>query len=133
MKTLVFYRCRHCGNVIVKTVDSGVPVHCCGEAMETLIPQSTENGTEKHLPIVSKNCRTASQDCYLRVQVGSALHPMTDEHLIQWVCLENADGFEVRFLAPGTEPVVEFCNCGGGTVAVYAYCNLHRLWKTVLK
>ena len=28
------YRCAHCGNVIFKVVDKGVPVMCCGQKME---------------------------------------------------------------------------------------------------
>ena len=32
-----FYICRHCGNVIEKVHDAGVPVVCCGRA--TLIPR----------------------------------------------------------------------------------------------
>ena len=31
MKKLRFFRCQHCGNIIVKIVDSKVPVMCCGE------------------------------------------------------------------------------------------------------
>lgn len=34
-KKCVYY-CRHCGNVIEKVVDSGVPVICCGEPMAEL-------------------------------------------------------------------------------------------------
>ncbi len=28
-----FYICRHCGNIIAKVKDTGVPVICCGEPM----------------------------------------------------------------------------------------------------
>ena len=44
-----FYRCRHCGNVIHKVVDSKVPVVCCGEKMQELIPNTVDAGKEKHL------------------------------------------------------------------------------------
>ena len=30
------YRCAHCGNVILKVVDKGVPVMCCGKKMEEI-------------------------------------------------------------------------------------------------
>lgn len=31
---------------------------------------------------------------------------------------------------PGQEPATDFCLCDGGQVEeVYAYCNLHGLWK----
>ena len=29
-----FYKCAHCGNIIEKIEDKGVPVVCCGEAMQ---------------------------------------------------------------------------------------------------
>ena len=33
-------------------------------------------------------------------------------------------------LNPGQEPVADFCLCDGEQVEeVYAYCNLHGLWK----
>ena len=35
-----FFKCRHCGNVIHKVVDSKVMVVCCGEVMEELIPNA---------------------------------------------------------------------------------------------
>ena len=28
-----FYICKHCGNIIAKVKDAGVPVVCCGEPM----------------------------------------------------------------------------------------------------
>ena len=66
-----FYRCRHCGNVIQKVVDSRVPVVCCGEKMEELIPGTVDASVEKHLPVV-----TFLDEKTLKVQVGSVAHPM---------------------------------------------------------
>ena len=28
-----YYICKHCGNIVLKAKDSGVPVVCCGEPM----------------------------------------------------------------------------------------------------
>lgn len=133
MKNLAFYRCPHCGNVIVKTVDSGVGVVCCGQPMELLEPKTTEEMKEKHLPVVSRNCKIASQDCTLMVQIGSMEHPMTPEHSIQFVALETEHGFCIARLEPGDKPRVEFCSCKDKPVAVYEYCNLHGLWKTAVR
>ena len=41
-ESVVFYRCSHCGNVVAKVIDQGVPLVCCGEPMKALKP-----GTEK--------------------------------------------------------------------------------------
>ena len=41
-----FYKCAHCGNVIVKMVDSGVPVVCCGEKMMELEANTVDASAE---------------------------------------------------------------------------------------
>ena len=51
MKTK-FFRCGHCGNLIGMINDSGVPIVCCGEKMEALVPNTVEASGEKHLPVV---------------------------------------------------------------------------------
>ncbi|MBQ6693055.1 MAG: desulfoferrodoxin, partial [Clostridia bacterium] len=48
-----FYICSHCGNIITKIHDSKVPVVCCGEKMEELVPNTTDAAVEKHVPVVS--------------------------------------------------------------------------------
>ena len=37
-----FYICKHCGNIIAKVKDTGVPVICCGEPMSEIIPGTTD-------------------------------------------------------------------------------------------
>ena len=37
-----FYICRHCGNLIGMVQDAGVPVVCCGQKMEELVPNTVE-------------------------------------------------------------------------------------------
>ena len=86
-----FYICRHCGNVIEKVHDAGVPVVCCGEKMEALIPNTVEASEEKHLPVVTV------QDGGVHVNVGSADHPMVDGHYIQWIVLETENGIVPSF------------------------------------
>ena len=55
---------------------------------------------------------------------------MTEEHSIQWVYLQTNKGGQRKCLAPNEEPSVIFCLAEDETpVAVYAYCNLHGLWK----
>ena len=44
-----FYICRHCGNIVAKVKDSGVPVVCCGEKMTEIIPGTTDASVEKHV------------------------------------------------------------------------------------
>ena len=69
-----FFICEHCGNIIAMVKDKGVPVMCCGQKMKELIPSSTEASTEKHIPVYCVDGNT------VHVSVGSAEHPMTEEH-----------------------------------------------------
>lgn len=121
-----FFICRHCGNIVEVVHDARVPLMCCGQKMELLAPNTVEASGEKHLPAVE-----VSGDVVL-VRVGSVEHPMTEEHSIQWVELETDQGVQRRTLHPGTAPKLSFALNGAAPVAVYAYCNLHGLWKTEL-
>ena len=120
-----FYKCRHCGNVIEKIVDSKVHVVCCGEKMEELVPNTVEASVEKHLPVV-----TRIDDCTIKVEVGSAPHPMLPEHHIAFIYVETENGGIRVNLSDKPEAVI--CTCSSKPIAVYEYCNLHGLWKTTL-
>lgn len=119
-----FYICKHCGNIIGKIHDSGVPVVCCGENMTELKANTTEASTEKHLPVVTVDGSTVT------VKVGSVAHPMTAEHSIQWIYLETDKGGHRICLNPGEEPQAVFCLKNEKALAAYEYCNLHGLWLT---
>lgn len=129
MKELIFYHCPHCGNIAVKTNDSGAPISCCGQPMQPLVPHTAEAGAEKHLPAVSRSCKISSQNCSLTARIGTAPHPMADDHHINWICLQTDRGFHLQHLAPGAQPQAEFCCGSAKPLAVYAYCNIHGLWR----
>jgi superoxide reductase len=117
-----FFKCAHCGNVIVKLVDSGVPVVCCGEKMQELIPNTVDASAEKHVPhVVGTGERT------MRIEIGNVHHPMTPEHHIAFIYVETDKGGIMVNLKD--EPVAEVCLCSAKPLAVYEYCNLHGLWK----
>ena len=120
-----FYKCAHCGNVVQKVVDNKVPVFCCGQKMEELVPGTVEASVEKHLPVV-----TDLGNGVLRVEVGSVHHPMLDEHHIAFVYVETERG-GIR-IDLKDEPVCEVYVGHDRPVAVYEYCNLHGLWKVDL-
>ena len=119
-----FYLCKHCGNIITKIKDIGVPVICCGEPMSEIVPGTTDAAVEKHVPVW-----TVENDI-VHVKVGSVEHPMLPKHYIEWVSLQTKQGNQRKELHPGEKPEVCFALCEGDEVeAVYAYCNLHSLWK----
>ncbi|MBE5929085.1 MAG: desulfoferrodoxin [Lachnospiraceae bacterium] len=121
-----FYICRHCGNIITKMKDSRVPVFCCGEKMEELVPNSVDASGEKHVPVVT------IEDGVVTVNVGSVDHPMVEEHYIQWIFVETENGGQFKYLKPEEAPNASFCIGDDKVVAVYEYCNLHGLWVTEL-
>ncbi len=119
-----FYKCSVCGQIAAIVKKTGAPLVCCGKPMEELIAGSVDAAVEKHVPVYEVG------DGKVTVTVGSVAHPMTEEHLIEWVSLKTKQGNQRKALAPGAEPRVCFSICPGDTVeAVYAYCNLHGLWK----
>ena len=81
-----FYKCAHCGNIIEKIEDKGVPVVCCDEAMQELVPGTVDAAVEKHVPVYSV------EDNQVKVAVGSVEHPMLDEHFIEWISLTTQSG-----------------------------------------
>ena len=124
MKETKFFICEHCGNVIGVIHDAGVPMMCCGQKMTQLVPGTVEASVEKHLPVVKVDGDKVT------VEIGSVAHPMAEEHSILWVYLQTDKGGQRKNLAVGEAPSVEFALCNEKPVAVYAYCNLHGLWKT---
>ena len=126
MKNTKFYICPHCGNIVEMVHDTGVKPFCCGQKMNELIPNTVEASGEKHIPAV-----TLGEEL-VEVNVGSVDHPMVDVHWIEWVQLVTDQGSQRKYLNPGQAPKVTFRLNGEKPLAVYAYCNLHGLWKTDL-
>lgn len=119
-----FYKCEHCGNIIEMVKNAGVPIMCCGQKMKELVPGVVEASAEKHIPDYKV------EGNLVVVNVGSVDHPMVPEHYIEWVSLESKEGVQRKALNPGQDPRVSFVlGEGDEVVAVYAYCNLHGLWK----
>ena len=126
MKNSKFYVCPHCGNLVEMINDAGVNPVCCGQKMKELVPNTMEASGEKHIPAVTVG------DGFVEVNVGSVDHPMVDVHWIEWVQLVTDKGSFRKVLNPGEAPHVKFLLNGEKPLAVYAYCNLHGLWKTGL-
>ena len=123
MKNNKFYVCAHCRNIVEMVHDAGVSIHCCGQKMDELVPNSVEASGEKHIPAVTVH------EEYVEVNVGSVDHPMVDVHWIEWVQLVSDKGSYRKELNPGEAPNVKFLLADEKPLAVYAYCNLHGLWK----
>ena len=118
------FRCRHCGNIAHKIYDSKVPMVCCGEKMEELVPNTSDGAGEKHVPVVKRDGDV------LTVFVGEVPHPMLKAHYITHIFLETENQLFITSLTYEDEPIATF-NVKGlkGKVNVYEYCNIHGLWK----
>jgi len=121
-----FFLCEHCGNMVGLINDQGAPLVCCGDDMSELVPNTVEASVEKHLPSVTVSGNNIS------VQIGSVPHPMESDHYIEFVYVESECGGQRKCLKGRNVPAVSFCFSDDKPKAVYAYCNKHGLWKTVV-
>ncbi|MEG0797256.1 MAG: desulfoferrodoxin family protein [Acidaminococcaceae bacterium] len=125
MTEVKFFICKHCGNIVGMIFNSGMPLVCCGEKMQELVPNTVDAATEKHVPVV--DCAAGNQ---IIVKVGSVPHPMEEKHFIQWIYIQTKNGGQRHTFKPGDAPVATFVLAPGDEyLAAYEYCNLHGLWK----
>ena len=93
-----FYVCKHCGNMVGMIKNAGVPIICCGEPMAELTANTVEAAQEKHLPVYTM------EGGVLKVQVGSAEHPMLAEHY-------NGTGRTAQSTETGRQTGSRICFC----------------------
>ena len=122
MKHVEFYRNEKDNSILaVVGVQAEQEVVVDGQKLVRLVADSVDAAKEKHVPAVRK------EDGRLVVEVGSVTHPMEEKHYIEWIALVSDKSVDIRYLNPGEAPKAEF---EGNSGVVYAYCNLHGLWKT---
>lgn len=118
------FKCDECGNIFDVFHDGGATPVCCGEPMRVLVAGEMDAATEKHVPQVSVEGNT------VKVQIGEVIHPMDDDHYIEFIILEEGNSYQLKFFEPGETPVAEFKIQGDGSdINVFEYCNKHGLWK----
>ena len=120
------YKCSVCGNTVELVFVGGGQLVCCSQPMQALNPKSTEEGTEKHLPVVTNN------NGKVTVKIGSTPHPMEASHYITFVELIEKSGKICRkYLNPTDLPQVEFSISPDSQISsVRIYCNIHGLWQS---
>ena len=123
-KYLGIYKCEVCGNIVEVLFEGVGELVCCGQPMKLMLENSIEASYEKHIPV------GAREGSVITVKVGSAPHPMTEEHYIQWIEILVGNKAYREFLKPGLNPQASFnIDAGTETVTLRSYCNLHGLWK----
>ena len=97
--------------------------------MELLVPNTVDASLEKHVPAVEVNGNK------VRVKIGEVLHPMTEEHHIEFIVLETVESHYgewwpwIKEKSKDGNPEVEFVlKANDKPLRVYAFCNLHGLW-----
>lgn len=120
------YKCSICGN-ITEVLHTGIgELVCCGRPMELLVEKNSDEGNEKHVPVIEKT------ENGLVVKVGSAPHPMEENHFIEWIEINTTDGKSgKKFLKPGEKPQAIF-QTKSKIKSARAYCNIHGLWRSSL-
>lgn len=119
------YKCEICGNVVQILHDGAGELVCCGEEMKKLeAKHSEESITEKHVPIFVK-----TDENNYEIRVGEVLHPMIQEHHIEFIEAVNEDEKTIciKFLDINEEPKMNI-NCPNYKKAL-EYCNIHGLWE----
>lgn len=119
-----FLKCMECGKIVEVLEDSSVDTICCKTPMLEIIANTVDAAIEKHIPVFEQNGNN------VKVSVGSILHPMEENHYIKWIYVVTNKNNYCFSLKPGDIPVINFIlNDNENIIDIYAYCNLHSLWK----
>ena len=128
IRRATFYRCKHCGSVVMRYSVEGQEPQCCGEPMEVLEPYTEDNpgqaSAEKHLPVIKREGKVVT------VSVGEQEHPMDPDHYIEWVYAYTEMGSQLVKLKPGVKPYARFQFAEDIPLMFFIYCNKHGLWAT---
>jgi len=88
-----------------------------------LLPNTSDGAKEKHVPVFKREGNV------LHVEVGSVLHPMTDAHYIDFICVVTNKKADLKHLERTGKPAADFDLAEDEKIiAIYEYCNLHGLW-----
>ena len=117
------YKCEACGNIVEVLEGGDGQLVCCGDDMKLFSESSTDQGKEKHVPVIE------SAGDGVKVKVGSNPHPMEEKHYIQWIEVIDGDDSCRHFLKPGQAPESVFKGVPQ-SVKAREYCNVHGLWKS---
>ena len=90
--------------------------------MQLLDEKTSGAGEEKHKPIIEV------LNGEVKVKVGSTLHPMEENHYIEWIEVSTENEVHKRYLKPGEAPEA-ILNVKAKKLTAKAFCNIHGLWR----
>lgn len=157
MNEMLFYRCEKCGNIVASIKSSGGTLTCCGQEMTKLKANSTDAAKEKHVPILAFEDGKLKVIVGSIAHPMTAEHfiewiAQVTDNKMEIVHLKPGMEPKAKFTGFSEEDEILFTgkndeivpNCEANPcnfvyrdkpakkVAVYAYCNLHGLWKAEL-
>ncbi len=116
------YKCDVCGN-ITQVLHGGVgTMICCNKPMRLLDELTTDQGKEKHVPVIEK------LENGIKVKVGSIPHPMEEKHYIEWIEVISGNKIYRQHLNPGDAPEAIF-NITGSELKAREFCTIHGQWR----
>lgn len=117
-------KCNICGNVVELLHAGAGQLVCCGQPMEKMSEKEFDEGTEKHLPVIERSGNI------IKATIGRILHPMEEEHFIEWIEVTVGSVSYRKFLKPGQLPEMKIETSDLGEVVARAYCNVHGVWTS---
>ena len=107
--------------------DEALKLAINGTELTPIDPNSVDAAKEKHVPVATYDAAKNE----VHVSVGSIAHPMTEEHLIEYIILVTKKGVQRVDLTATDAPEATFRLADGDApVKVIEFCNLHGLWQT---
>lgn len=91
------------------------------EVGDSIKVNSVDASLEKHVPF----CEIKDDKVY--VTIGEVIHPMGEDHYIEWIAMVKGNKIVKYLLKPNDEPKSIFDYEENSSI--YAYCNKHGLWK----
>lgn len=125
MKDLVIKKCTKCGATVQVLEDckcQNCGIKCCGTEMQKIEANIVDASIEKHKP------RVEVVGTYIVAQVD---HVMEEEHFIEWIMLNGEKVSARKYFKTGEVAKAVFPYIKGSIV--YAYCNKHGLWSTIVE
>ncbi len=127
-KKPVFYLCPNCSSLLIemsKTLvdtDEDLTISCCGQRLAPLIARKginePENNTSDHA--FTYRIFGGFEHNAIQIKIGNGLHPMREDHCIEWVYLWTFQGGQLKYLPKNTRSIVQFAFADDDS---YGYCD----------
>ena len=115
-------KCNKCGATVEVLKDctcDNCGIKCCGEEMVEVRANTMDASVEKHKP---------EYEVVGQYVVVSVNHEMTEEHFIEYLCLDSDKVNAKKYFKIGDTPKAVFPYIPGSKV--YSSCNKHGIWST---